>query len=160
MGQPSFALMTRWRLRGRIEDIAAILGEPERFPEWWSAVYLAAETLEPGDSGGLGRVVAVRTRGWLPYTLSWQARLVAADRPHRWTIEATGELTGTGTWRLEQRGADALATYDWRVRVEKSLLRSLTPFLAPLYAANHRWAMARGHEGLERELERRSGPRG
>ena len=99
--------------------------------------------------------MAVHTRGWLPYTLRWQGRIVESRRPYGWTIAATGDLNGRGVWRLEQRGPRAGITYDWRVDVEKPLLRPLAPLLGSLYAANHRWAMARGLEGLCRELVRR-----
>jgi len=47
-------------------------------------------------------------------------------------------------------------TYDWRIRAEKPLLRWLSPLLKPLFAANHRWAMAQGERSLARELARRA----
>ena len=106
--------------------------------------------LDPGGRDGAGRRVALHTRGRLPYTLRWQARMVEDRRPHGWTIEATGDLVGRGVWRLEQRGELVAVRYDWQVAVEKPLLRPLTPILRPVYAANHRWAMARGFEGLNR----------
>jgi polyketide cyclase/dehydrase/lipid transport protein len=151
-----FTLTTRWQLPARIDEVAAILAEPERFPDWWPEVYLSVTPLDPGGPDGVGRSVAVHTRGWLPYTLRWQGRVVESRRPHGWTVEATGDLAGRGVWRLEQRGPLANITYDWRIEVEKPLLKPLTPLLKPLYAANHRWAMARGLEGLTRELARRA----
>jgi hypothetical protein len=105
----------------------------------------------------MGRRVALHTRGWLPYTLRWQGTLVENRRPHGWTIEATGDLVGRGVWRLEQRDDLAAVRYDWTIAVEKPLLRRLTPILRPAYAANHRWAMARGLAGLKQELARRAG---
>ena len=155
MRQPGFRLHTGWLVAARIEEVAAILSEPERLPDWWPAVYLSVEVVDPGGPDGLGRTVAFHTRGWLPYTLRWRGRLVEDRRPHGWTIEATGDLAGRGVWSLAQQGDLAAVDYDWRIDVEKPLLRPLTPVLAPLYAANHRWAMARGREGLERELARR-----
>ena len=151
----TFTLTTRWQVAASIEAVAAILAEPERFPDWWPEVYLSVTELDPGGPAGVGRAVALVTRGRLPYTLRWQGRVVDSRRPHGWTVEATGDLSGRGTWRLEQRGEIADITYDWRVSVEKPILKPLTPLLRPLYAANHRWAMARGREGLIRELERR-----
>ena len=38
---------------------------------------------------------------------------------------------------------------------DKPLLRTLTPVLRPLFAANHHWAMAKGEESLRLELARR-----
>jgi hypothetical protein len=151
----AFTLVSDWSVEATIEEVAAILAEPERFPDWWPEVYLGVEVLDPGGPGGIGRTVAVHSRGWLPYTLRWVGRLVAADRPHGWTIEATGDLVGRGVWRLEQHGPRAEIRYDWQVRTEKPILRRLSPVLKPAFAANHRWAMARGLEGLKRELVRR-----
>ena len=42
--------------------------------------------------------------------------------------------------------------YDWTVYVTKPWMVVLAPLLRPVFAANHRWAMARGFEGLQREL--------
>ena len=155
MTQSGFTLATRWLVAASIEEVAAILAAPERLPDWWPAVYLAAEVIDEGEAGGLGRTVAFHTRGWLPYTLRWQACLIEDRRPHGWTIAATGDLAGRGVWTLAQQGGLAAIGYDWRIEVEKPLLKPLTPVLRPVYAANHRWAMARGLEGLRRELIRR-----
>jgi hypothetical protein len=46
-------------------------------------------------------------------------------------------------------------TYNWRVSAIKPLLRWLSWLLRPVFAANHRWAMARGEESLRLELRRR-----
>ena len=45
--------------------------------------------------------------------------------------------------------------FDWRLRAEKPLLKSLSFLLKPLFRWNRGWAMARGEEGLRRELIRR-----
>jgi hypothetical protein len=46
-------------------------------------------------------------------------------------------------------------TYDWRIRAEKPILRTLSFLLKPILSANHRWAMACGEESLVLELARR-----
>lgn len=152
----SFTLGSHWRVAARIEEVARILGDVESLTRWWPEVYLAAELLAPGDpETGLGRRFAVHSRGWLPYTLRWQGEVVDSAAPHRWTITATGDLAGRGTWTLTQSGRIADIRYDWQVLVEQPLLRRLSPLLKPAFAANHRWAMARGLEGLTREVARR-----
>ena len=100
--------------------------------------------LDPGDTRGLGRTVAFHTRGWLPYTLRWRARVIEDRRPHGWTIEATGDLAGRGVWSLAQQGDLAAIDYDWRIEVEKPLLKPLTPLLKPVYARTTagRWRAA------------------
>lgn len=54
-----------------------------------------------------------------------------------------------------QDGAFVDISYDWRISAEKPLLRRLSFLLKPIFAANHRWAMARGEESLRLELRRR-----
>lgn len=54
-----------------------------------------------------------------------------------------------------QDGAFVDISYDWRISAEKPLLRRLSFLLKPIFAANHRWAMARGEESLVLELRRR-----
>jgi hypothetical protein len=49
--------------------------------------------------------------------------------------------------------------YDWRVRAEKAILRRLSWLARPAFAANHRWAMARGEESLNLEIARRRAAR-
>jgi len=60
-------------------------------------------------------------------------------------------------WTLHQDGDFVEVTYDWRIAAEKPLLRYGSFALRPFFAANHRWAMARGQESLELELRRRRG---
>jgi hypothetical protein len=146
-----YHLISHWRVPGTQSDVAAVLREPRDLVRWWPEVYLAVE-VEEAD----GKVVHVHSRGRLPYTLRWSFRELEQHWPHGATIEAWGDLTGIGAWTLVQDGADVLATYDWRVRAEKPWLRRLSPVLAPLFAWNHRWAMAKGEAGLRRELERLS----
>ena len=77
------------------------------------------------------------------------------DYRYRSSLAATGDLTGTGRWIFTQDGSGVVITYGWRVSASKPLLRRLTWLLRPVFAANHRWAMARGEESLRLELRRR-----
>jgi hypothetical protein len=103
-----------------------------------------------------GDVIELFTKGWLPYTLRWSFR-VARTKPDGFVIEAFGDFAGHGEWTVVQNGEYADITYDWRIRAEKPLLRLFSPILKPLFAANHRWAMARGEESLRIEIARRHG---
>ena len=150
-----FHIVTRWELAAPPRAVVALLSEPERFPDWWGEVYLGVRILEPGRPDGIGRIVEMRSRGFLPYRLVWRGRLVAW-RPDGCVIAAMGDLRGRGVWRIRPYGTGTLAIYDWRVRVERPLLRRLAPLLGPAFAWNHRWAMARGARALTAELARRS----
>jgi hypothetical protein len=100
-------------------------------------------------------VIDLHTKGWLPYTVRWQFCVTDVHRPHGFALEAWGDFAGRGEWRFVENGPWVEITYDWRVRAEKPLLRSLSFALRPLFAANHRWAMARGEQSLKLELARR-----
>lgn len=152
---PEFHIVTEWHLQATIAEVAAILTDPDRFTDWWGDVYIGVSVVDRGDENGIGSRVVVHSKGWLPYHLNWVGTMVAADIPHRWRIEATGDLTGQGEWRLSQQGDVAVVIYDWRVLADRPLFRVLAPLFGPVFAWNHRWAMARGVEGLKRELARR-----
>lgn len=138
------------------EEVYQVLEDVEALPEWWPSVYLRVEILEMGRPGGVGKLVALHTKGWLPYTLRWAFRVSATDFPTGFALEAMGDFTGTGRWSFRQL-EDGLCEvlYDWNIRAEKPLLRRMSWLLRPFFSANHRWAMRRGGESLQLELLRR-----
>ncbi|MFP5263108.1 MAG: SRPBCC family protein [Blastocatellia bacterium] len=149
-----YHFVTRWRVEGTVNEVADILKDAAALPRWWPSVYLDVQVLEQGDESGVGEVVSLYTKGWLPYTLTWQFRVTESDYPHGFSLEALGDLTGRGAWALERDGAHVNVTYDWKVTADKPLLRALSFLLKPIFSANHRWAMSRGEESLKLELAR------
>src|SRR4051812_45756683 len=152
-----YHFVTKWTVRRTCEEVSGVLGAPLALPRWWPAVYLKVEELQPPDPNGLGGRVRLLTRGKLPYTLRWEFEVVESRRPYGFTIAASGDFEGTGTWVFEQRGPLVDIAFDWRIRAEKPLLRWLSFIFKPIFAANHRWAMAQGERSLIRELARRHG---
>ena len=150
-----YHFITHWRVQGDIDQTARLLSDAPGLARWWPAVYLAVEQLEPGDEHGLGKYVEVFTKGWLPYTLRWRFRVTEARHPHGFSIVATGDFEGRGIWTLAQDGPWVDIVYDWKIRAEKPLLRYGSFVMKPIFAANHRWAMAKGEESLRLELVRR-----
>jgi hypothetical protein len=147
--------VTNWQVEGTCSEVADVLADPLAFPRWWLGVYLDVQELRPAGPTGVGRRVRVHSKGWLPYTLRWEFEVVESNRPHGFTIVATGDFDGRGVWTIEQQGAQVAVRFDWRIKAEKPLLRNLSFLMKPLFEANHRWAMARGRQGLERELAAR-----
>ena len=154
-----YHFVTHWRVPGTVAEVAEVLSDAGDLPRWWPAVYLDVQETKPGDEDGMGKEVALYTRGWLPYTLRWQFRVTEADYPHSFALESWGDFVGRGEWQLRQNGRFVDVTYDWRIQAEKPLLRTLSFLLRPIFAANHRWAMARGEESLRLELARRAAAR-
>lgn len=157
MQSNDYHFITRWRVESSVEEVSDILKRATDLPRWWPSVYLDVQEMEPGDEEGVGKVVSLHTKGWLPYTLRWQFRVTESRYPYGFSLEAWGDFEGRGIWTFEQDGAFVDITYDWRILANKPILRSLSFLLKPVFSANHRWAMARGEESLRHEISRRSG---
>ncbi|MBX2998902.1 MAG: hypothetical protein KF893_10365 [Caldilineaceae bacterium] len=155
MNSNDYAFITHWRVRSTCHEISQILGNAQDLTRWWPSVYLAVEELEPGDpETGVGKVIRLFTKGWLPYTLRWQFRVTENRSPHGFSLEAWGDFVGTGVWTFAQDGDWVNITYDWRIRADKPLLRWLSFAMKPIFSANHHWAMRKGEESLHLELLR------
>jgi hypothetical protein len=150
-----YAFLTRWRVEGTCGEVADILSDPLDLPRWWPSVYLGVEEVSAGDASGLGRRIRLHTKGWLPYTLTWDFTIVESSYPYGFALAAAGDFDGRGVWLFEQDGPFVDITYDWRLSAEKPLLRNLSFLMKPVFEANHRWAMAQGEESLKLELARR-----
>ncbi len=155
MGIHDYHFVTRWLIPGTPREVSDVLADPADLPRWWPAVYLEAEPLEPAGPDGSGRVVRLRTRGWLPYTLDWTLRVTQSRDPHGFSFDTEGDFVGKGEWSFESAGAWVGVALDWRIEARRPLLRLLAPLFRPALEANHHWAMRRGEESLKLELERR-----
>jgi len=150
----NYHFITHWRVESTINEVSEVLGDPLALMRWWPSVYLDVKVVEPGEEHGLGRVVNLYTKGWLPYTLRWDFR-VTEVRKDGFTLVAWGDFDGRGIWTFEQDGPWVNITYDWKIKAEKPLLRYFSFIMKPLFSANHHWAMAKGEESLKFELARR-----
>lgn len=150
-----YHFITRWRVQATVEEVITVLGDATGLPRWWPAVYLAVEEVAPGDAQGVGRVIDLYTKGWLPYTLRWRFRVQEVALPTRLVIVAEGDFVGRGIWTLQPDGDWVDVTYDWKITARKPLLRSLSFLFKPIFAANHHWAMRQGEESLWLEIARR-----
>jgi len=155
MPMNEYHFITHWQVEGAVEEVSLILEDVPSLVRWWPSVYLDVTILDPGDERGVGKVVSLYTKGWLPYTLRWQFRVTESRAPYGFTLEAWGDFNGWGIWTFEQAGPMVNITYDWKIQADKLLLRNLSFLLKPIFSANHRWAMARGEESLKLELSRR-----
>ncbi len=156
MSANEYQFTTHWRVQSTCEEISEVLGNAPDLVRWWPSVYLDVQELEPGDpETGVGKVISLFTKGWLPYTLRWQFRVTKNRRPYGFSLEAWGDFVGRGVWTFTQDREWVNITYDWRIAAEKPLLRTLSFLMKPIFSANHQWAMKKGEESLKLELQRR-----
>lgn len=153
-----YRFATRWSVDAAPEEVFTVLTDPDRLTSWWPAVLRSVEKIEVGDARDAeGRRVRLSTQGWLPYRLRWDLTVVRYDPPVLLDFEASGDLVGRGRWLVTGRNGCATVHHMWKVRADKPLLRVGSLLLKPVFAMNHRWAMARGRESLVLELARRRG---
>jgi hypothetical protein len=150
-----YHFVTVWTVPGTPAEVIDVLSDGRSLPRWWPSVYLSATPVKEGGAGHVGTVTELHTKGWLPYTLRWSLAITEPITEAGFALAADGDLRGTGRWTFVQQGPEVMIIYDWRVRADKPLLRRLAWLFKPAFAANHRWAMARGEESLRLELRRR-----
>lgn len=155
MKNNEYHLVTKWEVNSTAEEVYEILSDTTGLSRWWPSVYLNVEQISPGDDNGIGKQARLLTKGWLPYTLSWEFEVIEARKPFGLTIAARGDLNGRGTWKFEQDGDRVNITYDWFILADKPLLNYLSFVLKPVFSANHRWAMKKGEQSLKLEIARR-----
>lgn len=149
-----YHFVTDWLLPAPREAVWPLLADATTYPAWWPGVYLEV-IVEDGPTGvAVGRRTRFHTRGFLPYHLFWTAEVVEVDAPATLAIRAHGDFEGQGRWILTPHATGTRATLDWELDADKPLLRWLSPVARPIFAANHRWMMARGEDGLKAYLAR------
>ena len=138
MSSTDYHFVDKWRVEADVKEVADIIEDALSYPRWWQSVYFDAKELEPGaGEHGIGKLIAVRAGGWLPYTLRIDFRTAESRYPHGFTVEATGDLEGRGIWTFEQDGAFVNVTYDWTIRANKPIIEKLSFLLKPIFRSNH-----------------------
>jgi hypothetical protein len=155
MAASEYAFLTHWMVQGTCAEVYDVLYDGTSLPQWWPSVYLETTVMSHGCPDGVDAALDLFTKGWLPCTLRWRSTVTGVNRPHGFSLAASGDLTGTGEWQFSQRCDEVEILFDWRIRADKPLLRSLSWIFKPIFSANHHWAMARGEESLKLELQRR-----
>ncbi len=146
-----YTFLTTWLLDAGRERVWDAIWESQRWPEWWRGVEEAVELAE-GDESGVGRRGRYVWRSRLPYPVRFQIRTTRVERPHLLEGEATGELVGTGRWRLFDQGGVTAVLYEWNVSTTKAWMNRVAPVARPVFKWNHDWVMRKGGVGIARLL--------
>ena len=152
-----YELLSVWRVAAPLDDVWPAMLDSLAWPRWWPGLEQVRE-LERGRADGLGNLRRYVWRSPLWFRLQIDMRVSAIEVRRRLTAEASGDVTGTGEWRFQTRGAETRLEYDWRVQVVRPGMRRLASWGGPLFARSHRALMRRGARGLGRELGCRVDP--
>ena len=146
-----YEFLTTWVLEAPREKVWDAIYGSETWPQWWRGVKETTE-LEPGDEQGIGRLGRYVWRSKLPYDLAFEMRTTRLEKPRLLEGEASGELAGTGRWRLFEDDGVTAVVYEWKVRTTKRWMNVFRPIGRPVFAWNHDYVMRNGGEGLARLL--------
>jgi uncharacterized protein YndB with AHSA1/START domain len=146
-----YAFTTAWRLAARREAVFDVLHDSERWPEWWRGLERVVK-LEDGDPDGRGSLGRYTWRSLLGYRVEFDVRITAVERPRLLEGRATGELAGSGSWRLHEEEGRTTVVFEWRVRTTRRWMNALAPLARPVFRWNHDWIMRQGERGLRAQL--------
>ena len=142
----TYRFVDEWFVPASPEWVYGLLSLPREYPEWWGDAFLEGEG-DPGPAAP-GKRARLLTRGRLPYRLRWELVCLEATAPARLVSRIEGDFVGEGIWSISPAEGGTRAVLEWNIEVRKGVVRRLTPLLRPLFAWNHRWAMARGLERI------------
>jgi hypothetical protein len=147
MSFSDYHFITTWKIRGPIEKAYQVLSDGKNYASWWQPAYLSTKEIAP-------RKIEALVRAKLPYNLRFVTELERENPPHEFKIRASGELEGTGLWRLKQSGDITEIKFFWDVRANKPFVRWFSCLLKPLFEWNHDWVMKTGEAALQTEVDR------
>ncbi len=146
-----YRFLTTWLLDAPRDLVWEQLQDAVSWPRWWRGV-VRVEELDPGDHRRVGSRYLIEWRSRIPYPLEFEFRTDEVDPPRRMAGRATGELEGTGEWRLWEEDGVTAVVYDWDVATTKPWMNALAPLARPVFRRNHDVLMRQGGEGLAERL--------
>jgi uncharacterized protein YndB with AHSA1/START domain len=146
-----YAFLTTWLLRAPRPLVWEAIEDATAWPQWWHGVE-SVEELDGGDGDRVGSRYRVRWRSFVPYAVQFVFEVERVEIPVTMHGRATGDLEGSGTWRLYEQDGITAVTYDWRIATTKPWMNAVAPLARPVFEWNHDWVMARGGEGLAKRL--------
>ncbi len=156
----NYRMRSTWNVPAAATHVRQLLADPADIARWWSTAFLSAESLKENARCANGTdAFRLRTKGFLPYTISFDAWVAECDEEAlRLVVETSGDFDGhaTITAAIDTARHTVRIDIDWNVRVVSRVLRAGSYVVRPLLIMNHRWVMRCGEAALRRELVRYS----
>jgi uncharacterized protein YndB with AHSA1/START domain len=147
-----YRFLDKWYIPHPIDVVFEELMQAEDYPKWWGEAWKRVTAIGDARAGTVGARSEVIAGGFLPYTIKLELEVTRVERPQLISVVSSGDLEGTGTWRLHEFDGGTAVSYDWRVQAGKPLIRRFSPVVKPLFRANHTWVMRHGQADLKRWL--------
>lgn len=125
------------------------------YPEWWGSVVKRSLPQGNTPSNEVGAKCTMDIRGLLPIVLHLEHTVKEITDPSHILFETHGDLSGMGRWTLEDVDAGCRITFEWSITPERKLIRTLSPFLRPVFRMHHKYCLRQAGLGLKREIVRK-----
>ena len=113
-----YCFTDHWKVKSSVEEVAALFLDTPSLGEWWPQ--LGSITMhEPGGRHGASRAFTAQARGFLPYALDLQFRVVNVQFPRQFSVELTGDLRGEGGGILRQDGPNVGIEMRLKIRLTR-----------------------------------------
>lgn len=142
---------TEWVVSAPIGAVFDLISRPEEYSEWWPQVKVS-RLVEPGDTGGVGRVATYSIRAPWGYTMNFELKVIEVDEPRRVHALVRGDLIGTGTHYLESRPEGTLVRLHWYVSTTKRWMNAVAKIAKPAFHFAHRHVMFEGCDAMAKRL--------
>jgi carbon monoxide dehydrogenase subunit G len=140
-----YRFLTTWLLEAPRPAVWDVLEDASAWPDWWPGVMAMEEVARKAH-------YRAEWRSRIPYPVRFDFVVDRVDGPAGMSGHATGDLEGTGEWRLFEHGGLTAVTYDWRVRATKPWMKLAGPVARPVFEWNHDYVMRGGGEALAAKL--------
>lgn len=124
-----------------------MLSDVGSWPQWWTGL---ARAVPGDDTVAPGSRADIQVNSPIGVTLSFGIELEETEPPNFVSFSATGDLRGTGAWRLQETGPITTITSVWCVATRRRSIRLMRPVAAQM----HSRVMRAGQQGLARRLNR------
>jgi hypothetical protein len=154
-----FVLESDWQLDAQPEELTAIVLDREMIYLWCPSVFLDSKLIARGGEDGLGMTIRAHSKGFLPYSFFFEAKVVDLVRHRYLKLAVIGDLEGFAEMSVSpSESGGCHATFLWMPTIRHPYLRPLVRLLDPVFVWNHRWAMRYAHRLLQAEVYRRRKP--
>lgn len=142
---------SEWVVSVEPESVYDALLEFEDYHHWWDSIR-RVRRLERGSEGGVGSRFSYSMRSPLGYSLRFDTTVRLAERPDRIEVGSIGDLAGSGTFIIAERGSNTSVRHLWNVSTTKKLMNFVAPLARPFFVWAHHSVMREGGAGLAEYL--------
>lgn len=146
-----FSLITVWQIPATVENCWFCLLDREHWPHWWPYI-TSVEPLRTGSKDGVGDICRYRWNTCLPYHLTVDITVTDLKPFEYIRYSAAGDLLGDGSCRFYAEERQTRIRFCWRVSPNKSWMKLMAPWAAPIFIWNHQHVMKKGEQSFRQRL--------